>query len=155
LQRLGIDPYPAASFSVTHFSTNIKNAFTDESKDDFADVCLAGRIMSIRDMGKASFAELQDSGGRIQIYVRKDDLAKDGDSSLYDQVWKKLTDLGDFVGVKGIVFRTKLGEISVHVKELTFLGKSLRPLPIVKEADGHAYDAVTDPEFKYRQRYAD
>jgi lysyl-tRNA synthetase class 2 len=155
LQRLGIDPYPAALYPVTNYSTDIKNAFTEEAQDDFADVCLAGRIMSIRDMGKASFAELQDSKGRIQIYVRKDDLTKDGDSSLYDQVWKKLTDLGDFVGVKGFVFRTKLGEISVHVKELTFLGKSLRPLPIVKEVDGHAYDAVTDPEFKYRQRYAD
>ncbi len=155
LQRIGVDPYPAASFPVTHFSTAIKSTFTDESKDDFADVCLAGRIMSIRDMGKAAFAELQDSQGRIQIYVRKDDLAKDGDSSLYDLVWKKLTDLGDFIGVKGFVFRTKMGEISLHVKELTFLGKSLRPLPIVKEADGQAYDAVTDPEFKYRQRYAD
>ena len=155
LQSLGIDPYPAALYPVTHYSTDIKSAFTDEKKDDFGDVCLAGRIMSIRDMGKASFAELQDSKGRIQIYVRKDDLAKDGDTTLYDQVWKKLTDLGDFIGVKGFVFRTKLGEISVHVKELTFLGKSLRPLPIVKEVDGHAYDAVTDPEFKYRQRYAD
>ena len=155
LERLGIEPYPAALYPVTHYSTDIKNSYTDEVKEDFAAVCLAGRIMSIRDMGKASFAELQDAQGRIQLYVRKDDLAKDGDTSLYDQVWKKLTDLGDFVGVKGFVFRTKLGEISVHVKGLTFLAKSLRPLPIVKEADGHAYDAVTDPEFKYRQRYAD
>ena len=155
LERLGIDPYPAALYPVTHYSAGIKSSFADERKDDFAEVCLAGRIMSIRDMGKASFAELQDAHGRIQIYVRKDDLAKEGDTSLYDPVWKKLTDLGDFVGVKGFVFRTKLGEISVHVKELTFLAKSLRPLPIVKEADGHAYDAVTDPEFKYRQRYAD
>ena len=155
LQALGIDPYPAPLYPVTHHSTDIKNAFTDENKDTYAEVCLAGRIMSIRDMGKASFAELQDSQGRIQIYVRKDDLAKDGDTTLYDQVWKKLTDLGDFVGVKGFVFRTKLGEISVHVKELTFLAKSLKPLPVVREVDGHAYDAVTDPEFKYRQRYAD
>jgi lysyl-tRNA synthetase class 2 len=155
LQALGIDAYPAALYPVTHHSIQIKSAFTDETKDDFAEVCLAGRIMSVRDMGKASFAELQDEQGRIQIYVRKDDLTKDGDSSLYDQVWKKLTDLGDFVGIKGFVFRTKLGEISVHVKELTFLAKSLRPLPIVKEVDGHSYDAVTDPEFKYRQRYAD
>ena len=155
LQALGVDPYPAALYPVTHYSTEIKNTFTDEGKAAFDDVCLAGRIMSVRDMGKASFAELQDSHGRIQVYVRKDDLTVDGDSTTYDQVWKKLTDLGDFVGVKGFVFRTKMGEISVHVKELTFLGKSLRPLPIVKEADGHAYDAVTDPEFKYRQRYAD
>jgi len=155
LQALGIDPYPAPMYPVTHHSINIKNSYTDETQADFAEVCLAGRIMSIRDMGKASFAELQDSHGRIQIYVRKDDLAKDGDTSMYDQVWKKLTDLGDFVGVKGFVFRTKLGEISVHVKELTFLGKSLRPLPVVREAEGQVYDAVTDPEFKYRQRYAD
>ncbi len=155
LQALGINPYPAALYPVTHHSIQIKKAFTDETKDDFAEVCLAGRIMSVRDMGKASFAELQDEQGRIQIYVRKDDLTKDGDSTLYDPVWKKLTDLGDFVGVKGFVFRTKLGEISVHVTELTLLAKSLRPLPIVKEADGQSYDAVTDPEFKYRQRYAD
>jgi lysyl-tRNA synthetase, class II len=111
--------------------------------------------MSVRDMGKASFAVLQDSHGRIQIYVRKDDLTKDGDSTLYDIVWKKLLDIGDFIGVKGFVFRTKTGEISIHVKELTFLAKSLRPLPIVKEAEGQTFDAVTDPEFKYRQRYAD
>src|SRR5688572_2797722 len=155
LQALGIDPYPAPLYPVSHHSIGIKNAFTDDDKDAYADVCLAGRIMSVRDMGKASFAELQDSQGRIQLYVRKDDLAKDGDTTMYDSVWKKLVDLGDFVGVKGFVFRTKLGEISVHVKELTFLAKSLRPLPIVKEVDGHAYDAVTDPEFKYRQRYAD
>jgi lysyl-tRNA synthetase, class II len=155
LKELGIDPYPAALYPVTHYSTQIKTSFTDEAKDDFAEVCLAGRIMSVRDMGKASFAELQDSQGRIQVYVRKDDLTKGDDTSLYDQVWKKLLDLGDFIGVKGFVFRTKMGEISIHVKELTFLAKSLRPLPIVKEVDGHAYDAVTDPEFKYRQRYAD
>lgn len=155
LQNLGIDPYPAALYPVDSYSTIIKTSFTDETKDNFSEVCLAGRIMSMRDMGKASFAELQDSHGRIQVYVRKDDLAKDGDTSMYDIVWKKLLDIGDFVGVKGFVFRTKMGEISVHVKELTFLGKSLRPLPIVKEVDGHQYDAVTDPEFKYRQRYAD
>lgn len=155
LKKLGIDPYPAALYPVNNYSTEIKNAFTEEAKDELNDVCLAGRIMSVRDMGKASFAVLQDSHGRIQIYVRKDDLAKEGDSSLYDIVWKKLIDIGDFVGVKGFVFRTKTGEISVHVKELTFLGKSLRPLPIVKEAEGQTFDAVTDPEFKYRQRYAD
>ncbi len=154
-QKLGIDPYPAALYPVTHYSTEIKNVFTDENKETLNDVCLAGRIMSVRDMGKASFAELQDSYGRIQIYVRKDDLAKGEDTSMYDQVWKKLLDIGDFIGIKGYVFRTKMGEISVHVKELTFLAKSLRPLPIVKEAEGQTFDAVTDPEFKYRQRYAD
>lgn len=155
LQALGIDPYPASSYPVSHFSTQIKQAYTDENAGEFSEVCLAGRIMSVRDMGKAAFAELQDSNGRIQIYVRKDDLARDGDTSLYDQVWKKLLDFGDFIGVKGFVFRTKMGEISVHVKELTVLAKSLRPLPVVKEAEGQVYDAVTDPEFKYRQRYAD
>lgn len=155
LQDLGIDPYPAAAFPVSHFSASIKDQFSDDNPEPFKEVCLAGRIMSIRVMGKASFASLQDSAGRIQIYVSKDDLTRDGDSSMYDTVWKKLLDIGDFVGVKGFVFRTKLGEISVHVKELTVLAKSLRPLPIVKEADGVVYDAVTDPEFKYRQRYAD
>ena len=155
LQRLGIDPYRAALYAVNTFCTAIKNAYTDERKENFADVCLAGRIMSVRDMGKASFAVLQDSHGRIQLYVRKDDLAKGDDTSLYDIVWKKLLDIGDFIGVKGFGFRTKTGEISVHVKQLTILAKSLRPLPIVKEADGVTYDAVSDPEFKYRQRYAD
>jgi lysyl-tRNA synthetase class 2 len=155
LQKMGIDPYPAALYPVNSFSTQIKNAFTDENKEEMSNVCLAGRIMSVRDMGKASFAELQDSQGRIQIYVRKDDLAKEGDTSQYDIVWKKLLDIGDFIGVKGFVFRTKMGEISVHVKEFTFLAKSLRPLPIVKEAEGQTFDGVTDPEFKYRQRYAD
>lgn len=155
LQALGIDPYPAALYPVNSFSTTIKNAYTDETKEDFVDLCLAGRIMSVRDMGKASFAVLQDSHGRIQLYVRKDDLAKGEDTSQYDIVWKKLLDIGDFIGIKGFGFRTKTGEISVHVKELTILAKSLRPLPIVKESDGVTFDAVSDPEFKYRQRYAD
>jgi lysyl-tRNA synthetase class 2 len=155
LQKLGIDPYPAALYPVNTYSTVIKNSYTDETKEEFTDICIAGRIMSVRDMGKASFAVLQDSHGRIQLYVRKDDLANGEDTSLYDLVWKKLLDIGDFIGVKGFGFRTKTGEISVHVKELTILAKSLRPLPIVKEAEGVTYDAVTDPEFKYRQRYAD
>lgn len=155
LQKLGIDPYPAPLYPVNQYTTEIKAGFTDDNKDQLSDVCLAGRIMSVRDMGKASFAVLQDSHGRIQIYVRKDDLAKGEDTSLYDIVWKKLLDIGDFIGIKGFVFRTKTGEVSVHVKELTFLAKSLRPLPIVKEAEGQTFDAVTDPEFKYRQRYAD
>jgi lysyl-tRNA synthetase class 2 len=155
LHKLGIDPYPAALFPVSHYSTDIKGSFTDEDKDNFTSVCLAGRIMSVRDMGKASFAELQDAQGRIQIYVRRDDIGVEGDTTLYDQVWKKLLDLGDIVGIKGFVFRTKMGEISVHVQEFTFLSKSLKPLPVVREADGKTFDAVTDPEFKYRQRYAD
>lgn len=155
LQKMGIDPYPAPLYPVTHFTTAIKNGYTDEGKEEWQNVCLAGRIMSVRDMGKASFAVLQDSHGRLQLYVRKDDLAKEGDTSLYDTVWKKLLDIGDIIGVKGFVFRTKTGEVSVHVKEFTFLTKALRPLPVVKEAEGHMYDAVTDPEFKYRQRYAD
>jgi lysyl-tRNA synthetase, class II len=155
LKKLGIDPYPAALYPVNQYSTQIKSAFKDDSPDELKDVCLAGRIMSARDMGKASFAVLQDSQGRIQIYVKKDDLAKDGDTSMYDLVWKKLLDIGDFIGVKGFVFRTKTGEISIHVKEFTVLAKSLRPLPIVKVAEGQTFDAVTDPEFKYRQRYAD
>jgi lysyl-tRNA synthetase, class II len=155
LLRMGIDPYPAALYPVNNYSATIKNTFTDDNKTGFENVCLAGRVMSVRDMGKASFAVLQDSHGRIQIYVRKDDLTHGEDSSMYDVVWKKMIDIGDFIGIKGFVFRTKMGEISVHVKEFTFLGKSLRPLPVVKEAEGQTFDAVTDPEFKYRQRYAD
>jgi lysyl-tRNA synthetase, class II len=155
LKTLGIDPYPAAQYPVSHYSSEIKSNFKDENPGEYAEVCLAGRIMTVRDMGKASFAALQDSQGRIQIYVRKDDIANGEDTSLYDKVWKKLVDIGDFIGVKGYVFRTKMGEISIHVKEITLLAKSLRPLPVVKEAEGHSFDAVTDPEFKYRQRYAD
>src|SRR5688500_8602890 len=111
--------------------------------------------MSIRDMGKASFAVIQDSTGRIQLYIKRDEICAGEDKTLYDKVWKHLTDIGDIIGVKGYVFTTKTGEISVHVRELTLLSKSLRPLPIVKEAEGQTFDAVTDPEFKYRQRYAD
>jgi lysyl-tRNA synthetase class 2 len=155
LRNLGIDPYPAALYPVNNYSVEIKNRFSDDDKEALNDVCLAGRVMSVRDMGKASFAVLQDSQGRIQLYVRKDDLTKDGDSTLYDIVWKKLLDFGDIIGVKGFAFRTKAGEISVHVKELTILSKSLRPLPVVKSAGGQTFDEVTDPEFKYRQRYAD
>jgi len=155
LQKLGIEPYPAALYPVDHYSAQIKSAFSDEAPDALTDVCLAGRIMGVRDMGKASFAVLQDSQGRIQLYIKKDDLARDGDTSLYDVVWKKLLDIGDFIGVRGFAFRTRTGEISVHVKELTLLAKSLRPLPIVKQAEGQTFDAVTDPEFRYRQRYAD
>ena len=156
LQQLGIEPYPAPLYPVNITSVYIKEHFKgEENKADFENVCLAGRLMSIRDMGKASFAVLQDSAGKIQVYIRRDDIAPGEDKSLYDRVWKYLLDMGDIIGVKGFVFRTKTGETSIHVKELTVLSKSLHPLPIVKEKEGEVYDAVTDPEFKYRQRYAD
>ncbi len=155
LQKMGIDPYPAALYPVDHYSADIRSAFSDDHTEALSNVCLAGRIMSVRDMGKASFAVLQDSQGRIQLYVRKDDLAKGEDTSFYDIVWKKLLDIGDLIGVKGFAFRTRTGEISIHVKELTLLAKALRPLPIVKQTEDQTYNAVTDPEFRYRQRYAD
>jgi lysyl-tRNA synthetase, class II len=152
---MGIEPYPAALYPVNNYSAQIRNDFSEEKKAEFEDICVAGRIMSIRDMGKANFAVLQDSHGRIQLYIRRDDICPGEDKSLYDIVWKKLIDIGDFIGVKGFVFTTKTGETSIHVRELTLLTKSLKPLPVVKEAEGQTFDAVTDPEFKYRQRYAD
>jgi lysyl-tRNA synthetase, class II len=156
LDSLGINAYPAALYPVNTTAAHIKGHYKgEENKADFATVCLAGRIMSVRDMGKASFAVLQDSTGKIQIYVRRDDIATGEDKTLYDKVWKSLTDIGDIVGVKGYVFTTKTGETSVHVQELVLLTKSLKPLPVVKEKEGETFDAVTDPEFKYRQRYAD
>ena len=155
LNKLGIDAYPAPSFPVTHYSTAIKAGFNEETKDAYKEVAIAGRIMSVRDMGKACFAVLQDSHGRLQVYVRRDDICPNEDKTLYDTVFKKLLDIGDFIGVKGYVFTTKTGETSLHVTSLTLLAKSLKPLPVVKEAEGQTFDAVTDPEFKYRQRYAD
>jgi lysyl-tRNA synthetase class 2 len=156
LQAMGIDPYPAPLFPVSISSAYIKENYkADINAADFADVCLAGRIMGVRDMGKASFAVLQDSTGKIQLYIKRDDIAPGEDKSLYDKVWKHLTDIGDIIGVKGFVFTTRTGETSVHVKEFVFLSKSLKPLPVVKEKEGETFDAVTDPEFKYRQRYAD
>jgi lysyl-tRNA synthetase class 2 len=152
---MGIEPYPATLYPVNSNSAHIKENYKEENKDQFADLCLAGRIMSVRDMGKANFAVIQDSYGRIQLYIRRDDICPGEDKTLYDIVWKKLLDIGDIIGIKGYAFVTKTGETSVHVKELTLLSKSLRPLPVVKEAEGHTFDAVTDPEFKYRQRYAD
>jgi lysyl-tRNA synthetase class 2 len=152
---MGIEPYPAPLFPVNSYSTYIKENYKEETKEEFKDVCLAGRIMSVRDMGKANFAVIQDSAGKIQLYIRRDDICPGEDKSLYDIVWKKLLDIGDIIGIRGNAFITKTGETSVHVKELTLLSKSLRPLPIVKEADGQTFDAVTDPEFRYRQRYAD
>ncbi|MFI5155066.1 MAG: lysine--tRNA ligase [Chitinophagales bacterium] len=156
LQNLGIDPYPAALFPVNISAAEIKANFKgEENKQDFASVTLAGRIMSIRDMGKASFAVIQDNSGRIQLYLKRDEICPGEDKTLYDRVWKHLTDIGDHIGVKGFVFITRTGEISVHVLEFTFLAKALRPLPVVKEKEGETFDAVTDPEFRYRQRYAD
>ena len=151
----GVDPYPASLYPVNNNSVNIKQHFTEENKDQFADVCMAGRVMSVRDMGKANFSVIQDSFGKIQVYIRRDDICPGDDKTLYDIIWKKLVDIGDIIGVKGYVFKTKTGETSIHVKELTILTKSLKPLPIVKEAEGQTFDAVTDPEFKYRQRYVD
>jgi lysyl-tRNA synthetase class 2 len=155
LNELGINAYPAVAFPVNAYAARIKSSFNEENKAEFESVCLAGRIMSIRDMGKASFAVIQDSSGRIQLYIKRDDIAPGEDKTAYDKLWKHLIDLGDIIGVKGYVFITKTGEISVHVKELTLLSKALRPIPIIKEKEGETFDAVTDPEFRYRQRYAD
>ena len=155
LQEMGIDAYPAAAYPVNAQASYIKTNYSEENKDSFASVCLAGRIMSIRDMGKASFGVIQDGSGRIQLYIKRDEIAPGEDKTMYDKVWKHLIDLGDIIGVKGYVFTTKTGETSVHVNELTLLSKALRPISIVKEKEGETFDAVTDPEFRYRQRYAD
>ena len=156
LQQLGIDPFPASLYPVNTSAAYIRENYKEGVNNaDFADVCIAGRLMSRRDMGKASFASLQDSSGKIQIYIKRDDICPGADKTLYDTVWKRLLDLGDIVGVKGYVFTTKTGEISVHAREFTVLTKSLKPLPVVREKEGETFDAVTDPEFRYRQRYAD
>ena len=156
LRQRGINPYPAAEYPTNAFSTEIIASFTDTPEGEEArQVCIAGRMMSRRVMGKASFIELQDSKGRIQVYVTRDDICPGEDKDLYNVFFKKLLDIGDFIGVKGIVFRTQTGEISVHAKELTLLSKSLKPLPIVKYKDGVAYDKFDDPELRYRQRYVD
>ena len=154
LRNLGIDPYPAAEYPTNAFSTEIKAAFNDEEEPK-REVCIAGRIMSRRIMGKASFAELQDSKGRIQVYISRDDINTEAQPEMYNTVFKKLLDIGDFIGIKGFVFRTQMGEISIHAQELTVLSKSLKPLPIVKYKDGVTYDAFEDPEQRYRQRYVD
>jgi len=156
IRKMGIDPYPAASYAVTHFSADVKEGFSEESKDQYADVSLAGRIMSLNDKGKVLFIKIQDSKGVIQLYVRRDDVCPGEDKSFFDQLVKHLLDLGDIIGVSGFVFITKTGETTLHVRQLTLLNKSLKPLPVVKrDEEGHVYDAVTDPEFRYRQRYAD
>ncbi len=153
--QLGIDPYPAESVDVTATAVEILDSFRDERPEEFQNVTLAGRLMNFRIMGSASFAELQDGTGRIQLYFRRDDLCPGDDKTLYNVVFKKLLDIGDFIGVCGFAFRTQLGEISVHVTEFKVLGKALRPLPVVKEAEGKTYDAFSDPEQRYRQRYVD
>ncbi len=153
LRSIGIEPYPAAEFETNAFSTEIKETFKDGEVP--RQVSVAGRIMSRRIMGKASFVELQDSKGRIQLYISRDDICPGENKDLYNVVFKKLLDIGDFVGIKGYVFRTQMGEISIHVQSLTVLAKSLKPLPIVKYKDGVAYDAFEDPEMRYRQRYVD
>ena len=154
LRALGIDPYPADEYPTDAFSTDIKAEY-DDAAEEKRQVCIAGRIMSRRIMGKASFLELQDSKGRIQVYVTRDDICPGENKDLYNTVFKKLLDLGDFVGIKGFVFKTQTGEISVHMQELTVLAKSLKPLPIVKMKDGEVYDSFDDPELRYRQRYVD
>ncbi len=162
LKDMGIEPYPAAEYPTDAFSTDIIADFKDPEVDaegnpvePLREVCIAGRMMSRRVMGKASFVELQDSKGRVQVYVTRDDICPEENKDLYNVVFKKLLDLGDFIGVKGFVFRTQTGEISVHAKSLTVLAKSLKPLPIVKEKDGQVFDAFEDPELRYRQRYVD
>lgn len=153
MRNMGIEPYPAAEYNVSAYTTDIKAEFKDE--EPVRDVTIAGRVMSRRIMGKASFMELQDSKGRIQVYISRDDICPDENKDMYNVVFKKLLDIGDFVGIKGFVFRTQMGEITVHAKELTVLSKSLRPLPIVKMKNGVTYDAFDDPELRYRQRYVD
>ena len=154
LRDMGIEPYPAAEYPVDAYSLEIKENFKD-GEEEHRKVRIAGRIMSRRIMGKASFMELQDSEGRIQVYVSRDDLCPGEDKEFYNVVFKKLLDIGDFIGVEGFVFRTQMGEITVHAEKITLLSKSLRPLPIVKMKDGQAYDAFTDPEQRYRRRYVD
>ena len=153
LKKNGIDPYPAAEYPINAYSAEIKERFKDD--EPLHKVIAAGRIMSRRIMGKASFIELQDAQGRIQVYVNRDDLCPYEDKELYNTVFKRLLDIGDFVGFEGEVFRTQMGEISIHARSMTVLSKSLRPLPIVKMKDGMAYDAFIDPELRYRQRYVD
>ena len=154
LRNLGIEPYPAARYEVTATAREIADNY-DDAKKNFQDVRIAGRIMSRRIMGSASFFELQDHTGRIQVYIRRDDICPEGDPTLYNTVFKKLLDIGDFIGVEGFAFHTNTGELSVHCRKFTVLSKSIRPLPVVKEKDGKTFDAFTDPEVRYRQRYLD
>ena len=154
LRELGIEPYPAALYPVNTNATEIKSGF-DAEKGNFQEVCIAGRLMSRRIMGAASFGEIQDETGRIQIYVKRDEICPGEDKTMYNTVWKKLLDIGDIIGIRGFAFITQTGQLSIHAKELTLLSKSLKVLPIVKELDGQVFDAFTDPELRYRQRYVD
>lgn len=154
IEAMGINPYPAELFEVNTSAKDIHTHY-EADKIEFKNISIAGRIMSVRDMGKAAFCVIQDATGKIQLYVRRDDICKGEDKSLYDTLFKKLLDIGDIIGVKGYVFTTKTGETSIHVEEFKLLSKSLKPLPIVKEKDGETFDAVTDAEFRYRQRYVD
>lgn len=155
LLSVGINPYPAPLYEVTHTALQMKEGFSEADKEQFQAISFAGRIMSVRDMGKANFAVLQDHTGRIQVYIKRDEICLGEDKTMYDLVWKKLLDIGDIIGVKGYVFITRTGETSIHVQQFTLLTKSLHPLPVTKEKDGEVFDEVTDLEFKYRQRYAD
>ncbi len=154
LRGLGIEPYPAALYPVNTNAAEIKSGF-DAEKGNFQEVCIAGRLMSRRIMGAASFGEIQDETGRIQIYVKRDEICPGEDKTMYNTVWKKLLDIGDVIGIRGFAFITQTGQLSIHAKELTLLSKSLKVLPIVKELDGQVFDAFTDPELRYRQRYVD
>ncbi|MBQ7623191.1 MAG: lysine--tRNA ligase [Bacteroidales bacterium] len=154
LRELGVEPYPAAEYPVNTDAASILAGYNAE-EGNFQDVCIAGRLMSRRIMGAASFGELQDASGRIQVYIKRDEICPGEDKTMYNTVWKRLLDIGDIIGIKGFAFITQTGQLSVHAKELTLLSKSLRVLPIVKEAEGQVFDAVTDPELRYRQRYVD
>ncbi|MBC7865798.1 MAG: lysine--tRNA ligase [Bacteroidia bacterium] len=155
IRKAGIEPYPAEEFEINANAADIKANY-ERDKINYKDISFAGRLMMVRDMGKAAFAELQDSTGKIQVYIKRDEICPGEDKNLYDLLWKKWIDLGDFIGIKGYVFTTKVGEISIHVQSLKLLSKSLKPLPVVTvDKEGNAHDAVTDPEFRYRQRYVD
>lgn len=156
LYQLGINPYPAEKYPVSHLAEDLKELYSEEKQEDFNDVCVAGRIMAVRDMGKANFAQIQDASGRMQVYVARDNVASGEDKSWYNQVWKHLVDIGDIIGFRGEVFKTRTGELSLRAKEFTILSKALRPLPLPKtDADGNTYDGFTDPELRHRQRYVD
>jgi len=155
LVEMGIDPYPAPLYEITHTAKDIKDNYSEATNEQYKEISFAGRIMSRRDMGKANFAVLQDASGQIQVYVKRDEICPGEDKTMFDIVWKKLLDIGDIIGVKGYGFITKTGETSIHVRSFSILTKSLHPLPVVKRKDGEEFDAVTDLEFKYRQRYAD